>query len=115
MELLALSAACGADPEAGTTRAQLSSSKIISRELTGVGVFTHFKTDSENLIEDTDGGVLRGSQGVSLSHPELEHGADVIVWVENGKMDCLEMVTFGAEKWPFHGEFQLSPTNHETL
>lgn len=100
LELLVLTAACDADPESDTARDQLASSTVLRREFTGCGVFVHFQTTSAANLRNPDGRILRGSQKVFLSHPDLEHGADAIVWIENGKMDCLELVVFGVEDWP---------------
>lgn len=114
LEFLALTAACEMNPEKKIAQEQLADSNVTRREFTGCGLFTHFKTNSASLLTDVDGRILRGSQQVSLSHPELAHGADIIVWVENGKMDCLEIVTFGVEDLPTSGDFTIQywPANN---
>jgi len=95
------------NPEKKIAEEQLANSTVTRREFTGCGLFTYFATKSESLLTDVDGRILRGSQRVFLAHPELAHGADIIVWVENGKMDCLELVVFGVEELPNTGNFQI--------
>ena len=107
LELLALTASCKMDSEPEIAKEQLARAAVTRRVFTGCGLFTHFTTESESILTAADGRILTGSQQVSLSHPKLAHGADVIVWVENGKMDCLELVTFGDEKLPESGNFQI--------
>jgi hypothetical protein len=101
LETLALHAACSRDPAAQIALAQLKSAVFTKRDRTGHGVFTHFEVDKTiDPITEAHGRILLGSERVSLKHPKLDHGADLIVWIEKGYIDCLETYVFGVEPWP---------------
>lgn len=100
LEMRVLLAVCEADPNQAGVALQFATAKVIKRDRTGHGVFTNFSTGDNVQPVDADGRILRGSQRLTLSHPDLAHGADIIVWVEAGICDCLEVVNFGSEPWP---------------
>lgn len=96
--------ACARDPNSRLALAQLASAKFERRDRTGHGLFVYFSVDQGLDSLPTDGRILVGSQQMSLLHPGLGHGADIIVWAEEGYIDCLETCVFGTEPWPDDSE-----------
>lgn len=92
--------ACLQDPCSAAALEQLRKAAVVKREFTTHGWFIHFETDASGGVIESDDRIMPGSLKVVLKNPVLEHGADAIVWMENGVMDCLEMYVFGAEPWP---------------
>ena len=89
------------DPSADIALEQLQLAVVTKRQNTGKGIFVHFQASADvRQITESSGRILIGSQKLSLSHPRLSQGADVIIWIENGFMDCLEMCVFADEPWP---------------
>ena len=87
----------GDHPVLVVLRAQAEKSRLSSREYTGVGFFCDFDVlpDVPALETERDfhiGDVIAVVDG-------LKHGADFVLFVREGRLDCLEGVTFG-EPWP---------------
>ena len=100
-ETLVLNEACKRDPASQIVLKQLASAVLTKRDRTGHGLFVHFDVDKQlDSILVANGRILLGSERVSLKHPKLAHGADIIVWIENGFIGCLETYVFGVESWP---------------
>lgn len=75
---------------------QYKSAIVKERDFTGVGLFTHFEiTDKElklpKLKTRSLGSYMAEINGILV---------DVILWIENGLIDCLELVTFGDDRFP---------------
>ena len=75
---------------------QYQSAIVKEREFTGVGLYTCFEiTDKELRISKPEtrnlGTFIVKVNGILV---------DVILWVENGFIDCLELVTFGVDRFP---------------
>ena len=102
-ERAVLTACFEVHPEADTALAQLEKATVTNREYTGCGVFVHLQIENARPLEDSKR-TLEGRAGIFLSHPELKDGADVIVFLKDGILDFLEMVTFGPEDWPKNGD-----------
>lgn len=106
-ELRVLNEACARDPASEVALRQLKSAKFKSRDRTGHGLFVHFDVGEGVGLVDPDGRILRGSNQLFLQHPDLEHGADAIVWADNGILNCLETYVFGDATWPNGDEDQF--------
>lgn len=91
---------CNADPSSEAALTQFKQTIVTSREYTGCGVFVHLRTAHHNTKIKSEDRIMPGSSRIILKHPQIDHDADVIVWLIDGIIDCLEMVTFGEDKWP---------------
>jgi hypothetical protein len=67
--------------------AQLATAAVRSRENTGCGFFTHFSVDPSSSAPI---GGLRLRDGPAAKGDGLMHGMGFILWLENGRADCLE-------------------------
>ncbi|MGI9243108.1 MAG: hypothetical protein ACR2RV_20085 [Verrucomicrobiales bacterium] len=63
-------------------------------------MFVHFRTDENGAKIKSEDRIMPGSGKIFLQHPQIDDGADAIVWLVDGVMDCLEMVAFGEADWP---------------
>ena len=76
-------------------RLQVDSSYVTQRVHTGVGMYVHIQTDiSLNAYAGNE--TLR-FQNVEATIAGLKYGAGFILWVENGKLSCLEVFTYQEE------------------
>lgn len=112
-ELRVLKEACARDSRSEIALRQLESAKFEKRDRTGHGLFVHFAADESVGLVEPDGRILRGSNQIFLQHPDLEHGADAIVWVDNGTISCLETYVFGDATWPNDDEDRFRVANVE--
>jgi len=74
---------------------QLESSVIKNRDFTGVGIFTYFEIADKELrlpnIKGPFGSLMAEVNGILV---------DILLWIKDGLIDCLELVTFGDDKFP---------------
>ncbi len=110
-ELRVLTEACARDSRSEIALRQLKSAKFVKRDRTGHGLFVDFAVDERVGLVEPDGRILRGSNQIVLQHPDLEHGADAIVWVDNGMISCLETYVFGDAVWPNDDEDRFQVTS----
>jgi len=86
----------GDAPGLQVLREQWSQARLLHREATGVGFFTHFSlplgVHRLSKANARIGDVLADVAG-------LQNGAGFILWVEAGVISCLEGYSFG-EDWP---------------
>src|SRR4051794_28953066 len=71
----------------------LSDLHVLSRKYTGVGCFTKFRNNAEH--HETRDLVL----SATIVVPGVLHGLGAVLFVKNGRPDCLEIYTFGEEQW----------------
>lgn len=81
-----------------TLREQLAHASISSRELTGVGFFTHFAVPHEAPVRRDLASAELLDVGARI--PEIEHGAGFILFVRDGVISMLEGYTYGNTPWP---------------
>lgn len=87
----------GDHPSLIMLRAQVGVVNVSSREFTGVGMYVHFR-----LPPGVESAPLEGQRilrGVVAELEDLRYGVDCLLYVQDGRLDCLEIVTFG-EPWP---------------
>ena len=81
---------------------RLTGVDVAKRHHTGVGLYTYFSHD-DDLEWDrppVDGPIIASSQ--------LPHGAGSLLWLSQGRPNCLEIYAFGSEFPEDLDEFQLS-------
>jgi len=76
---------------------QYESSKVISREFTGVGFFTKFEIFDTSLRLPHSPNLVLGDAHANIQG--LEYGAGFILFVTNGLISTLEGYSYG-EIWP---------------
>ncbi|MEW5869264.1 MAG: hypothetical protein AB1894_08320 [Chloroflexota bacterium] len=91
-------------------RQQLSCAEIVSREHTGVGFYLSIMVPDRVEELDVDFPMKPNFcfGDVEADIDFLEHGAGFLLWVENGRLSCLEGYTYG-DNWPIREveRFQL--------
>jgi hypothetical protein len=84
-------------PGARVLRAQWEASEVVERELTGVGFYTTFSIPT-SLPAVTDP-LLKSMGDVQAEIEGLAHGAGFVLWLEEGRLKCLEGYSY-QEPWP---------------
>jgi hypothetical protein len=109
-ERLAIADLIASESDVVTLKTQLESAAVTERQHTGSGVFVHLSVpDGAPRVSSEHPSPITGDPRPFLRHPEVESGAMAILWIEGGRMDCLEMCVFGDENWPLEDSgFQLS-------
>jgi hypothetical protein len=75
---------------------QLEDLFVSSRELTGVGCYTKFSTKKE--IVDKSINATLGFNG-EIEVPGVPSGLCCVLDVSDGRLNYIELVTFGTEQW----------------
>jgi hypothetical protein len=90
-------------------RQQLATSRIVDREMTGVGFFARFSVlDDSPLLQDRRQIVL---DDVCAEIVGVKHGAGFLLFINDGKLNILEGFTYD-EPWPNEvGRFALKYVN----
>lgn len=88
----------GDHPILGILRAQFDRAKVVRREFSGVGFFTHFEIPS-------DVARLPGQRSFELGDvhadmPGLAAPVGFILFIRDGAIDFLEGYTYGDDVWP---------------
>lgn len=95
-----LEAAIQSDPEREILHAQVVAATVTAREPTGVGVFVRLDTAAApRLAQERPDRQIAGAVRLLISHPRLTYGGGAIVWLEQGRIDCIECFAYG-ESWP---------------
>jgi hypothetical protein len=81
-----------------TIREQLAHASVSSRELTGVGFFTHFAIPAEAPVRRDLHSAELGE--ISAEIPGLENGAGFLLFIRDGVISFLEGYTYGDAAWP---------------
>jgi hypothetical protein len=87
----------GDDPVLAILREQFHAAEIFSRELTGVGFYTHYSVPDD--IQRLPGAHSFFFGDVEAAIPSLQHGAGFLLRVTDGALDFLEGYTYD-EPWP---------------
>ncbi len=78
---------------------QLREATVLERDYTGVGLFTKIQISVNAPLLSKSNRYIEEAPKTHLAHPELEAGAGVILWFEEGKVSTLECYTYEGE-WP---------------
>jgi len=87
----------GDDPVLRILRQQFHSANVVARELSGVGFFTKFSVPP--AIQRVKERKLSHLGDVKAEIEGLEYGADFVLHIRNGAIDCLEGSTCEGA-WP---------------
>lgn len=99
LERAVLSALLSADhPVMAALRTQANAAYVIARDFTGHGFFARFGVPSQGRAASVRPGVLDPGD-VSASVQGLDHGAGIVLFVENGVLRTLEGFAYD-EPWP---------------
>lgn len=100
-------------PHAKRLEAQFKQAQVVSRDYSGAGFLTTFELPpSCPSLPGRDNETERLIFGdVAISSPDLEDGGGAMVYVEKGRLDCLEAYAHG-DTWPERDlhQFQLNAT-----
>ncbi len=88
----------GEHPVLMVLRAQWERAKVVQREFTGVGFFTHFEIPVG--VPRVPGRRSFQLDDVHADVPGLSHGVDFILFIRDGAIDFLEGFTYGDDRWP---------------
>jgi len=88
----------GDHPVLALLRVQFHHAKVVQREFTGVGFYTHFEIPSN--VPRVPGRRSFELGDVHADIAGLEHGVDFILFVRDGAMDFLEAFTYGDDTCP---------------
>lgn len=98
-EKIVLEALIDGDPEKEIILAQLREAIVLERDYTGVGLFTKMQISESTPLLSKSNRYIEEAPKIHLDHPELEAGAGVILWFEEGKVSTLECYTYDGD-WP---------------
>jgi hypothetical protein len=87
------------DPEKKIMLCQLRDVTVLEREYTGVGLHTKFQVSNDSPLLSKSNRYIEDAPKTHLGHPELKHGAGVILWINSGKISMLECYTYDGD-WP---------------
>lgn len=79
--------------------AQLALAMCVSRDHTGVGLYSELQVDAAAPKLDKARWRIEDMPKGHAEHPELPAGAGLILWVKDGYICCLESYTYGGS-WP---------------
>jgi hypothetical protein len=96
-----LEAAIEGDPEVAVLMAQIAAAQVTERACTGHGLYVHLivPADQPRLRTERRDRQIEGAAHLYLAHPSLEHGAGTVVWVLDGRVDCIECFVYDGT-WP---------------
>ncbi len=98
-EKVVLAALIEGDSEKEIILAQLREATVLERDYTGVGLFTKIRVSENSPLLSKSNRYIEEAPKTHLEHPELEAGAGVILWFEDGKVSTLECYTYDGD-WP---------------
>ena len=81
-------------------RNQIASANVVSREFSGVGVFTYFTVDRSCAILQTTERTIALKRWIHIRHPAIPDGASPILFVKDGYIEMLECVAYDNVEWP---------------
>ena len=92
------------EPGYDELRMQFQTCRAASREMTGVGFYTALEVDADTATAPADvGNPLGDGRGfpddVHAEIDGLKHGAGFVLWLDAGRLECLEGFAY-AEPWP---------------
>jgi hypothetical protein len=74
-------------------REQIDDLEVVSRDDSGAGIFTNFRLKQSAPLVDIPTERYRDPPEVHATHPAIRGGAVFLVWLKEGRIDCLEMAT----------------------
>ena len=80
-------------------RRGLATAKCISRDYTGVGLYTELLVDPSSPKLNEARWKIEDMPTGDAEHPDLPAGAGLILWVKDGYISCLESYTYEGS-WP---------------
>ena len=80
---------------------QLPHLELQKREYTGVGYFLHFTVSPRIATAPESEGDVTPFAGPNIASSKLESGAGTAIFLTNGKIDCIEIFTYGVS-FPEH-------------
>ena len=98
-EKMILAALIEGDPEAEIILAQLTDAVVVERDYTGVGLYTKIQVSENSPILSKSNRYIEETPKTHLKHPNLEAGAGVMLWFDEGKVSTLECYTYDGD-WP---------------
>ena len=98
-EKIVLKALVERDSEKEIILSQLREATVLERDYTGVGLFTKIQISENSPLLSNSNRYLEEAPKAHLEHPQLEAGAGVILWFEEGKISTLECYTYDGS-WP---------------
>ena len=87
------------DPERETLLRQIDTASVVSRDYTGVSLYSKLAVAADVPRLRTPNRSIEDDPKLSLVHPELEVGAGVILWLDDARIDTIEFYTFAGD-WP---------------
>jgi hypothetical protein len=94
----------GEDPVLALLRDQFATSRVQSRDFTGVGVYLNIELPTTNKriqeVLEVKQDFCFGDVGAYLEADDRIQEVGFLLWVHNGYLDSLEAYTYGLEKWP---------------
>ncbi len=82
----------GTDDQRAVLRSQLAHATVVERQMTGVGFFADFAVPSDCPTIPEGKTIM---SGVGANADGLAYGIDLVFFVNNGRLDCLEAATYG--------------------
>lgn len=95
----AIASLAASDSQRGVMLAQLATAKCISRDYTGVGLYTELQVDPRSPKLDEGRWKIEDMPKGDAEHPDLPAGAGLILWIKDGYISCLESCTCEGT-WP---------------
>ncbi|MEA9554857.1 hypothetical protein VC273_02610 [Xanthomonas nasturtii] len=87
------------DPQREIVLAQLAKTTCVSRDYTGVGLYTELQVDPTAPKFDDARWKIKDMPKGHTEHPELSSGAGLILWIKAGVISCLEAYIYEG-RWP---------------
>lgn len=94
----------GEAPVLALLRDQLATSRVQSRDFTGVGFYLNIELPTTNKriheVLEVKQDFCFGDVGAYLEADDRIQEVGFLLWIKNGYLDSLEAYTYGLEKWP---------------
>lgn len=94
----------GEDPVLALLRDHFATSRVQSRDFTGVGFYLNIELPTTNKriheVLEVKQDFCFGDVGAYLEAEDRIQEVGFLLWVKNGYLDNLEAYTYGLEKWP---------------
>ena len=94
----AIAALAASDPDREAILEQLASASCSSREYSGVGVFTNLLVQGAASKIRSTSPVGQGELAPTGEHPNVPAGIGFLLWLEDGRISCLESYTYDGSR-----------------
>ena len=81
--------------ESSDIQRQLPHVILQKRDYTGVGFFLHFSLPPDVVAAPDSAGDSTPIPGPEIASPQLESGAGTVMFLTDGRIDCLEIFAYG--------------------